>query len=94
VSTGLAAHGAGPYATPRVAQAVAVRVLTERGWTVEGWTPEADPDQRPAGEPTEPAEQVAPAVVFRARVRLPAAVAATPEPRTASRRLGLRSPRR
>lgn len=38
-SMGLFARGAGPSAPPRVAQAVTVRVLAERGVDVDGWQP-------------------------------------------------------
>lgn len=38
-STGLACRGAAPGAGPRVAQAVAVRVLAEQGVAVQGWGP-------------------------------------------------------
>jgi hypothetical protein len=58
-STSLAARGAGAHATTRVAQAVAVRVLTEQGVAVEGW---ADPDPDPASH-----DQTAGRVSFRAR---------------------------
>jgi hypothetical protein len=44
-ATPLARHGAGPQASQRVAQAVAVRVLHELGVDVRGWVPEpARPD--------------------------------------------------
>lgn len=39
----LAPRGAAPRARPAVAQAVAVRVLTEQGVSVRGWSPVADP---------------------------------------------------
>ena len=44
-STGLAARGAGAHASPRVAQAVAVRVLSEHGVTVGGWSASEPPDR-------------------------------------------------
>lgn len=40
-STRLAAHGAGEHAGPRVAKAVAVRILGEHGVTVGGWADRA-----------------------------------------------------
>lgn len=36
--TSLAGRGAGPATAPRVAQAVAVRVLAEQGVVVQGWS--------------------------------------------------------
>lgn len=39
-ATPLARHGAGPHASQRVAQAVAVRVLHGLGVEVHGWLPE------------------------------------------------------
>jgi hypothetical protein len=55
-STALAARGAGAHASPRVAQAVAVRVLSEHGVTVGGWSASEPPD--PSAHP----------VSFRARL--------------------------
>lgn len=73
-STALAARGAGAHATARVAKAVAVRVLTEQGVTVQGWS-DAEPD---AAEPSEVAGDGA---VFRAQVP-PPRVAADPSAAT------------
>jgi hypothetical protein len=58
-STSLDARGAGAHAAVRVAQAVAVRVLTEQGVAVEGW---ADPERGDASD-----DQPAGRVSFRAR---------------------------
>ena len=55
-STSLAPRGAAPSAGARVARAVAVRVLRDRGVTVEGWSVESEDDR---GSPTR----------FRARLR-------------------------
>jgi hypothetical protein len=43
-STPLSARGAGAHASPRVAQAVAVRVLSEHGVAVGGWSASEPPD--------------------------------------------------
>ena len=45
-STSLARHGAGAHTGPRVAKAVALRVLTERGVAVDGWADHADLEGR------------------------------------------------
>jgi hypothetical protein len=42
-STALAARGAGAHASPRVAQAVAVRVLSEHGVKIGGWSASEPP---------------------------------------------------
>ncbi|HSK59132.1 MAG TPA: hypothetical protein VK935_08780 [Actinomycetospora sp.] len=68
ISMSLAARGAGADAPTRVAQAVAVRVLVEQGWIVDTWIAEDDHD-------TGPGEQAG-LVVFRARLRQPAAPSA------------------
>jgi len=44
-STSLAPRGAAPSAGAHVAQAVAVRVLTEQGIAVQGWSVDSDDDQ-------------------------------------------------
>ncbi len=63
-STALAARGAGAHATTCVAKAVAVRVLSEQGIAVQGWS-EAGSD---VAEPTEVAGDQA---VFRAQIPAP-----------------------
>lgn len=45
-STSLAGHGAGLHTGPRVAKAVAVRVLAERGVAVDGWADHPDVEGR------------------------------------------------
>lgn len=66
-STPLARHGAGPRATQRVAQAVAVRVLHELGVAVHGWVPEP---ARPDGEAPDVVALTSPAPA-RASLRAP-----------------------
>lgn len=73
----LAAHGAGALARPRVAKAVAVRVLAQHGIAVEAWADDRSADEQPAG-PT----------VFLAVVRL--STQQVPEPRRAEPLIALR----
>jgi hypothetical protein len=68
----LAARGAGAHASARVAQAVAVRVLTEQGVAVEGWSS--------PGPGSEFSEQTARLVRFRARLVVAAPGAPPPPP--------------
>lgn len=60
-STSLAARGAGAHAGPRVAKAVAERILAEREVTVEDWS---DGQPRQSKEADQPA-------TFRAHLRTP-----------------------
>lgn len=46
----LAARGAGAQARPRVAKAVAVRVLAQQGVAVEAWADDRSADEQPAGQ--------------------------------------------
>jgi hypothetical protein len=71
-STSLGARGAGAHAAARVAQAVAVRVLTEQGVAVEGWS---DPEHGNTSDDQTPA-----IVSFRARPVVPAPSASSPRP--------------
>jgi hypothetical protein len=57
-STALAARGAGAHAPARVAQAVAVRVLSEHGVAVGGWSASEPPN--PSAHPVSYRARLAP----------------------------------
>jgi hypothetical protein len=71
-SVSLAARGAGTRAAALVAQAVAMRILTEQGVAIEGWAgPEHESDDQESG-----------LVSFGARPVVPAPAAASPSRQT------------